>query len=64
MEPKSALVWTDGAVHLNAKAAIDLNLALIIEPGNAEHHDALGFYHALEDASFPILGMPLQHEPQ
>jgi len=47
MEPQPALVGADGAVHFNAESAIDLNLALIIEPWHAEHHDALGFDDAL-----------------
>ncbi len=39
-------------------------LSLIIEPGNAEHENALGFDHALENAGVPIFGMTLQHEPK
>ena len=53
MEAQAALVRADGAVHLNAESAIDLDFALIIEPRNAEHDDALGFDDALENARRP-----------
>ncbi len=35
---------------LDAVAAIDLHLALVVHPGNAEHDDALGLDQALQQA--------------
>ena len=48
MEAQSALVGADGAVHLDAESAIDLDVALVVEPRNAEHDDALGLDNAFE----------------
>ena len=49
MEAQAALVGADGAVHLDAVAPVDLDLALVVDPGDAEHDDALGLDDALED---------------
>src|SRR5208337_2569362 len=48
MEAQPALVGADGAVHLDAETAVDLNVALIVEPGNAEHEDALWLDNPLQ----------------
>ena len=64
MEAQAALVGADGAVHLNAEAAIDLNVALVVKPRNAEHQDALGLHDALKDAGRDVFRMPLQHQAQ
>ena len=37
MEPQAALVGADGAVHLDAEAAVDLHLAAVVDPRHAEH---------------------------
>ncbi len=49
MEAQAALVGADGAVHLDAEAAIDLDIALVIEPRHTEHNEALGLGDALQD---------------
>ena len=49
VEAQAALVGADGAVHLDAEAAVDLDLALVVDPGHAEHDHALGLDDALED---------------
>src|SRR6185369_8962057 len=59
MEPETALVRTDSAVHLDAEAAIDLDIAMVIEPRNAEHQHALGLRYALENLVRNIFGVPL-----
>src|SRR5207302_11038571 len=48
MEAQSALVWADGAVHFNAESAVDLNVALVIEPWHAEHDDSLVLDNSFE----------------
>jgi hypothetical protein len=48
VEAQAALVGTDGAVHLDAEAAVDLDFALVVHPGHAEHDDALGLDDPLE----------------
>ena len=57
MEAQAALVGADGAVHLDAEAAVDLYLALVVDPGDAEHDDALGHADALEDLGLAVLGV-------
>jgi hypothetical protein len=41
VEAQTALVGADGGVELYAVAAVDLHLAVVVNPGNAEHHHAL-----------------------
>ena len=60
MEAQAALVGADGAVHLDAKALLDLDLALVVDPRHAEHDDALGLDDALEDLGIAVLGMARQ----
>ena len=64
MESQAAFVRADGAVHLDPVAPIDLVRAAIVLPRHAEHHDALGFDHALDDPRVAILGTPLEHQIQ
>src|SRR6266478_7386553 len=64
VEAQSALVGADGAVHLDAEAAIDLHFARVIEPGHAEHKDSFGLRNAFQDLGFAILRVAFQHGPQ
>ena len=52
MEADAALVGADGAVHLHAVAAVDLDLAFVVEPGHTENDDALGFRNAFQNFHF------------
>ena len=61
MEAQAALVGADGAVELDAVAAVHLDLALIIDPGHTEGDDALGLDHALDQACLLVFGMLLHH---
>ena len=61
MEAQAALVRADGAVELDAVAAVDLHLALIIDPGHTEADDALGLDQTLDQAGFFVLGVLLHH---
>ena len=54
VKAKATLVRSDGAVHLDAIATIDLDLARIIDPGNAELNHPFRFDNALEDFAVPI----------
>ena len=70
MEAQAALVGADGAVELDAVAAVDLHLALIVHPGHTEGDDPLGLDQALDQAGLLILGVlfhqgldALQHLP-
>ena len=52
MEPNTSFIGTDSAVHLYAVAAVDLDLAFVIEPGHTENDDALGFRDAFQNFHF------------
>ena len=54
MEAQPALVRADGAVHLDAVAAVDVDLAAIVDPGDAEHDDPLRLHHPLQDLRLAI----------
>ena len=64
MEPQTALVRADGAVELDAEAAVDVDVALIILPGHTELDDALRLHQAVHDALFDILGAGFHHGDQ
>ena len=49
VEAQSALVGADGAVHLDAVAAVDFDFALVVEPRHAEDDDALGLGDSFEN---------------
>ena len=59
MEAQTALVGADGAVELDAVAAVDLHLARVVHPRHAELDDAFGLDdagdHALVD-EFGVFG--------
>ena len=57
MEAQAALVGADRGVELHTVATVDLNLAVVIDPGNAEDDDALGLDEALHEAGFFPLGV-------
>ena len=64
MEAQTALVRADGAVHLDTETAIDLDLALIIDPGNPENNCPLRFAHALQDAGGQIVRIGFKKRPE
>ena len=60
MEPETALVRPDRAVELNAVSLIDLNLALVVHPGNLEENDAFRNDHALKNLVLLILAVAVK----
>jgi hypothetical protein len=55
METKTALVGTYGAVVLDTVTEIDLHLALVVHPWNAESDDSLWLYKPFEQGcTFPF----------
>ena len=55
MEAKPALVGAYGGVVLHAVAAVDLHLAAVVHPWDAELNDTFGFDEALDKSSlFPF----------
>ena len=61
MEPQAALVGPDGAVHLHAKTAIDLHLAVVVHPRNTEQDDSFGLDQPLEDLGLAVGRIGLDH---
>ena len=58
MESQSSLVWTQCRVELHTVSAIDLDLALVIFPGDSELDDPLGNGGDLESGL--VLGILLE----
>ena len=59
METETALVRSDCGVELYTVAAVDLNLTVVIDPGDTEHDNALRLYETLDKACclpFGVLG--------
>ena len=55
VKAQAALVGSNGRVELDTVTAVDLNLALVVNPGNTEHDDALGLDEALQQGGLLIL---------
>ena len=58
MKAQAALVRSDGAVQLDAEAAVDLDLALVVLPGNAEDELPLRFDDPLQDPPVAVFLVP------
>jgi hypothetical protein len=58
VQAETALVWTEGRVELDAVALVDIALALVVLPDNAELDDALGNGNDLE--CLLVLGVLLE----
>jgi hypothetical protein len=63
VKSQPAFVGPNGAVHLDAVAAVDLHLAVAVRPGHAEHDHALRLGHALEDLGLLVFGVLLDVRP-
>ena len=57
METQAALVRANGVVELDAVAAVDLHLALVVHPRDAEHDDAIRLHKTVQQTDFFIFGM-------
>jgi len=62
MEPQPAFVGADRAVHLDTESAVDVDVALIVLPRDAEHDHALRLDDPLEDLGLAIFRMTLENE--
>ena len=58
VEAQSPFVGAQCRVELDAKAAVDPHLALIVNPGDAEDDLPFRFGDALEDRGFGVFGAP------
>ena len=60
METKAALVRSNCRVKLDAVSAINLNVASVVNPGDAEHNNALWLNKTLEQCGFLELWMSIK----
>src|SRR5690606_6223144 len=57
MKTDTAFVWPNGAVHLDAITAVDLDLAPIIDPSDPELNDPLRLQHPLQQTVLHVFGV-------
>ena len=61
MESETALIRTDGGIELNSVSAVDLNLAVVVDPRNTEQDESLGFDDTVDHARLDNVGTPLDN---
>ena len=59
VETHTALVGADGGVELHAVAVVDLDLAVVVDPGNTEQDDTLGNGQTLQQCITAVLFLVL-----
>jgi hypothetical protein len=64
VEAQAAFVRADGGVHLDAVAAVDLDLSFVVHPSDAEHNHALGFNDAFKQVLLGIFRIFRQKRTQ
>jgi len=62
MKSQPAFVRPDRAVHLDPEAAVDVNLAGVILPGDAEHDHSFRFDDSLENFRFSVVRISIHHQ--
>jgi hypothetical protein len=63
MEAQTALVGTDGAVHLDPKAPVHVDLAPVVHPGYPEQDRPFGLHDPLQHRRFAVFRVSIQHRP-
>src|SRR6185503_10381517 len=61
-EAQPALVRPDRGVHLDAEATVHLDVAGVVDPRHAEHHDPLGLDDPLEDPCLSVARVPFERQ--
>ncbi|MOA01389.1 hypothetical protein D3C78_1207970 [compost metagenome] len=64
VETQAALVRADGAAHLDTVAAVDLDLARVINPRHTEQDCPLRLDHALKNAGLKVMRIGLKEWPE
>jgi hypothetical protein len=64
VEAEAALERPEGRVELDAEAAVDLDVVLVVDPRHAEDDLTLGLADALEHGCVDVLGVLLEHRPE
>jgi hypothetical protein len=63
MKTQASLVRAERAVHLDSKTAVNLNLAFVVDPWNAELNHPFGFDKTFKDLSVSILFVTFNCRP-
>ena len=61
MESETALIRTDGGIELNSVSAVDLNLAVVVDPRNTELDESLGLDDTVDHTRLDNVGTPLDN---
>lgn len=61
MEAQASLIGAEGRVDLSAKAAIDLDLPFVVDPGNAEDDLSFRLANPFDQSVFDIVQMLGDH---
>ena len=64
MEAQAALERAQRAAHLDAEAAVDVDLAGVVHPGDSKEDHPLRLEHPLQDPGPPVLRMLLEQGSQ
>jgi hypothetical protein len=64
MESKTTFVWAKGTVELKSKSAVDMNVALIVLPGDAKYNLPFRFDQSLKNPGLDVFRMLLEYRPQ
>ena len=59
MKTQSTLIWPDGTVKLDAESTVDVDVAIVVCPGNSELNKALWLDESLDDTGVSIFRMSL-----
>jgi len=61
VEAQTALVRADRRIELHTVAAVDLHVTVVVRPGHAELHEALGLHETLQHAGRLVLRVLGEH---
>src|SRR5690606_7923771 len=64
MKADTAFVRPESRVELHPESAVDLYLAFVVHPGDAEDDLALRFAYAFDEGIFGVTGMFRDHAPE
>jgi hypothetical protein len=61
VKSQTSFVRTDSAIHFDPVTAINLDVAMVILPGNAEYYHTLWFYDSFNDPEVAIFGKGVEN---
>ena len=61
METNTAFIGADGVIELYAIADVDMDVAVVVDPGHTERKDTVGLYKAFNQTGTLKFGMLVIH---